>query len=65
MKDGALLRRSAAAAPGDPVRIALGEGWLDAEVTARDAGEDPVPGRSGGGAGSPPGSPVDSPRRGS
>lgn len=43
--DGRLVRRSAAAAPGDAVRVVLGEGWLDARVTSRDAGEDPLPGR--------------------
>jgi exodeoxyribonuclease VII large subunit len=43
--DGRLIRRSAAAAPGDAVRVVLGEGWLDARVTSRDAGEDPLPGR--------------------
>ena len=48
---GALVTRSAALAPGQAVRVALGEGWLDAEVTARDAGDDPVPGRGRGGAG--------------
>jgi hypothetical protein len=32
--------------------VALGEGWVDAEVKALDAGDDPVPGRGrGGGAG--------------
>jgi exodeoxyribonuclease VII large subunit len=50
--EGTLVTRSAAVAPGQPLRVALGEGWLDAEVTARDAGDDPVPGRGrGGGAG--------------
>jgi len=53
LKDGRLLTRSAAAAPGDAVRLALGEGWLDATVTARDAGDDPVPGRGPGGDGGP------------
>ncbi|HVO18495.1 MAG TPA: exodeoxyribonuclease VII large subunit [Anaeromyxobacter sp.] len=46
LRDGRLLARSADAAPGEAVRIALGAGWLDAEVTARDAGPDPLPGRS-------------------
>jgi exodeoxyribonuclease VII large subunit len=48
LKDGHLLLRSADAAPGDAVRIALAEGWLEARVTARDSGEDPLPGRRGG-----------------
>jgi exodeoxyribonuclease VII large subunit len=59
LKDGRLLARSAQAAPGDALRIALGAGWLDATVTARDAGDDPVPGRDQAGAGAPGGrSPV-------
>jgi exodeoxyribonuclease VII large subunit len=48
LKDGHLLLRSADAGPGDEVRIALAEGWLEARVTARDTGEDPLPGRRGG-----------------
>jgi exodeoxyribonuclease VII large subunit len=66
LRDGRLLTRSAAAAPGDAIRLALGEGWLDAQVTARDAGDDPVPGRGQGGAGeagSPAGSTVASTAR--
>ena len=51
LSDGRLVTRSAAVAHGQPLRVALGEGWLDAEVTARDAGDDPVPGRGRGGAG--------------
>lgn len=43
MKEGRLLTRSAAAAAGDPIRIALAEGWLDARVLARDEGADPLP----------------------
>jgi exodeoxyribonuclease VII large subunit len=65
LKDGRLVTRSAAAAPGDALTIALGEGWLEATVTARDAGDDPVPGRGQGGAGDPgsdaPDAPVASP----
>ena len=60
---GRLVARSAEVAPGDAVRLALGEGWLDARVTARDLGGDPVPGRGQPGAagpGSPGGSTVDS-----
>lgn len=45
LREGHLVTRSAAAAPGDAIRIALGEGWLDATVTERDAGSDPLPGR--------------------
>jgi exodeoxyribonuclease VII large subunit len=51
LSEGKLVTRSAALAPGQPLRVALGEGWLDARVTARDAGEDPWPGRRGGGGG--------------
>jgi exodeoxyribonuclease VII large subunit len=51
LRDGKLVTRSATLAPGQALRVALGEGWLDAEVTARDAGEDPVPGRGRGGVG--------------
>jgi exodeoxyribonuclease VII large subunit len=47
LKDGRLVARSADAGPDDAVRIALAEGWLDARITGRDAGEDPLPGRSG------------------
>jgi exonuclease VII large subunit len=46
-----VVTRSASVAPGQPLRVALGEGWLDTEVTARDAGDDPVPGRGRGGTG--------------
>jgi len=45
LEGGRLVRRSAAVAPGALVRVVLGEGWLDAKVTSRDAGEDPLPGR--------------------
>jgi exodeoxyribonuclease VII large subunit len=58
LRDGHLVARSAAVADGDAVRIALAQGWLDARVTARDGGDDPLPGRRGpieGGAGGPPG----------
>jgi exodeoxyribonuclease VII large subunit len=48
LSDGRLVTRSASMAPGQPLRVALAEGWLDAEVTARDAGDDPVPGRGRG-----------------
>lgn len=65
LRDGHLVARSGAAAPGDDVRIALAVGWLDARVTARDAGSDPLPGRAPGAppaatqAAAPIGSPVD------
>jgi exodeoxyribonuclease VII large subunit len=41
---GHVVSRSAQAAEGDDVRIALGEGWVDARVTSCDTGEDPLPG---------------------
>jgi exodeoxyribonuclease VII large subunit len=43
--DGHLLRRSADVAPGAPLRVVLGEGWLDARVESRDVPPDPIPGR--------------------
>lgn len=52
---GHLLRASSAVSPGDQVRVALGEGWLDARVTGRDQGADPLPGRGGKGGGGDPG----------
>jgi exodeoxyribonuclease VII large subunit len=58
LKEGHLVTRSGAAGAGDAVRVALAEGWLDARVTARDAGEDPLPGRRApdqGGSDGPPG----------
>lgn len=55
LRDGHLVTRSGAAAPGDAVRVALAQGWLDARVTARDAGEDPLPGRGGPDEDGPPG----------
>jgi exodeoxyribonuclease VII large subunit len=57
------VTRSAGAGPGDAIRIALGEGWLDARVSGRDEGTDPFPGRrdagSGGGEHGSVGSAVD------
>jgi exodeoxyribonuclease VII large subunit len=47
LKDGRLVTRSSQATAGEELRVALGEGWVDARVTARDSGEDPLPGRSG------------------
>ncbi|HEU4385661.1 MAG TPA: exodeoxyribonuclease VII large subunit [Anaeromyxobacteraceae bacterium] len=49
MAAGRLLRSSAAVSPGDEVRVVLGMGWLDARVTGRDQGADPLPGRGGDG----------------
>jgi exodeoxyribonuclease VII large subunit len=45
LRQGHLLLRSGDAAEGDAIRIALAEGWLDARVSSRDLGEDPLPGR--------------------
>jgi exodeoxyribonuclease VII large subunit len=45
IREGHLLRRSAGAVAGDPVRVVLGEGWLDVRVEAVDAGPDPLPAR--------------------
>jgi exodeoxyribonuclease VII large subunit len=55
LKDGRLVARSADAAAGDALRIALAHGWLDARVVSANQGEDPLPGRSGpsGGPGVP------------
>jgi exodeoxyribonuclease VII large subunit len=45
--DGArLVTHSGAAAEGAALRVALARGWLDVRVTARNAGEDPLPGRA-------------------
>ncbi len=44
---GRPLRRSAEAAPGDAIRVVLGQGWLDARVESRDAPPDPIPGLPG------------------
>lgn len=46
LHDGRLVARSSQVSPDDALRIALAEGWLDARVTDRDRGEDPLPGRS-------------------
>ncbi|HZY05966.1 MAG TPA: exodeoxyribonuclease VII large subunit [Anaeromyxobacteraceae bacterium] len=50
---GRLVRSSAAVSPGDDLRVVLGEGWLDARVTGRDQGPDPLPGRGRSGGGDP------------
>jgi len=47
LREGRALTRSASASPGEPLRIVLAEGWLDARVTGRDEGADPLPGRGG------------------
>jgi exodeoxyribonuclease VII large subunit len=63
LSGGRLVTRSGEVAPGDPLRVALAAGWLDARVVARDAGEDPLPagareeGASSGGV-DPSGSPT-------
>jgi exodeoxyribonuclease VII large subunit len=44
--DGRLVTQSLTAPEGSPLRVALGRGWLDVRVTARDAGDDPLPGRT-------------------
>jgi exodeoxyribonuclease VII large subunit len=59
LREGRVVTRSAAVDPGDEVRVALAEGWLDASVLSRDAGADPLPGRTEPGpqgGGLPPGS---------
>jgi exodeoxyribonuclease VII large subunit len=58
LRGGHLVVRSADAADGDAIRVALAEGWLDARVTGRDQGDDPLPGRV-----SRPGADVDPPSR--
>jgi exodeoxyribonuclease VII large subunit len=54
LREGHVVARSSAVGVGGGIRIALGEGWLDAVVTARDQGSDPLPGR-----GDRPGADVD------
>jgi len=51
LRDGRVLADSRTAAPGEGLRVALGRGWLDVRVDARDAGSDPLPGRAGPGRG--------------
>jgi len=46
LREGHVVFRSDQASEGDSVRVVLGEGWLDARVTGRDAGDDPLPGRT-------------------
>jgi exodeoxyribonuclease VII large subunit len=45
LRDGRVLTRSVDAEPGSALRVILARGWLDVRVTARDEGEDPLPGR--------------------
>jgi exodeoxyribonuclease VII large subunit len=45
LRDGHLVTGSDRLQVDDAVRIALAQGWVDARVTDRDAGEDPLPGR--------------------
>jgi exodeoxyribonuclease VII large subunit len=67
LQNGHLVTESGQVSADDAVRIALAQGWLDARITAVDAGEDPLPLRTkpGGDAGGSPsgGSPVDPPFR--
>ena len=42
---GGVVTSSACASPGEALRIALAQGWLDVRVTARDQGDDPLPSR--------------------
>ena len=42
-----LVTHSVAVEAGSSLRVALAQGWLDVRVTARDEGQDPLPGRSG------------------
>ena len=48
LRDGKPIRRSADAAPGERLRVVLGQGWLDTRVESRDAPPDPIPGLPGG-----------------
>jgi exodeoxyribonuclease VII large subunit len=64
LRDGHLVTGSDRVSPDDAVRIALARGWIDARVTARDAGDDPLPGRGRPGGGEDgAGDPVDPPFR--
>jgi exodeoxyribonuclease VII large subunit len=51
LENGHVIRRSGQVEVGAGVRIALAEGWLDARITSRDHGDDPLPGRGRGGPG--------------
>jgi exodeoxyribonuclease VII large subunit len=57
LRGGHVVTRDGQVAAGDDLRIALGQGWLDARVRGVGAGEDPLPGREGSsGGGEAPGS---------
>jgi exodeoxyribonuclease VII large subunit len=43
LREGRVLTRSADAAAGDALRVALGSGWLDARISSLDAYPDPLP----------------------
>jgi exodeoxyribonuclease VII large subunit len=45
LRDGKLVVSSGQVAPGEPLRVVLGEGWVDARVTSLDEGIDPLPRR--------------------
>ncbi len=45
LRGGRLVTRSGDVAEGDAIRVALAEGWLDAQVTGCGQGSDPLPGR--------------------
>ncbi len=45
LRGGRLVTRSGDVAPGEALRVALAEGWLDAQVTSCRQGSDPLPGR--------------------
>jgi len=47
LRQGRPVADSARVAAGDPLQVALGRGWLDVTVEARDRGRDPLPGRAG------------------
>jgi exodeoxyribonuclease VII large subunit len=44
--NGHVVARSGALSPAALIRIALGDGWLDARVLGLDEGQDPLPGRA-------------------
>jgi len=51
LRQGRVLSDARAAVPGEALRVALARGWLDVKVEAREAGDDPLPGRAGPGRG--------------
>ncbi len=56
---GRLVRASREVEPGEALRVALGDGWLEARALSRDEGSDAVPGRA-----RRPDGPVDPPGEG-